>query len=346
MDTHSVQGYSVRPLEMLHVRAVCVCVCMWECGVTLVFTRLLGRNKGKSGKFVLVNPLHAVLGRWGENGRLAREISIEIGRNTLAFSRLKRRLDPTGINFVPVNAREKRMLLHVRLAGGTGPQALCWVFHQQVFHIRHGLFAEPGREQDRILQNGRKEFIFRRSIKGRLPRQHFIRQHPQCPPVHRKAIRDFTNNLRRNVIRRAAKGCGRVVFRAIFFAHAKIGNLNMAVIVQHHIVQLKVTVDYPSLVHKEQPRRNLGAVKPRAVFLEPPRLLNLKQKVASLDKLHDIVETVRCLEAPRHLGQVRVEVCLREHILLRNGTLDVIVLNKNVLLENLDGENLLCFLVL
>lgn len=47
-------------------------------------------------------------------------------------------------------------------------------------------------------------------------------------------------HLRGDVVRGAAEGAGPVLSKYILFAHPKVGYLDVAIPVQHHVVQLEV----------------------------------------------------------------------------------------------------------
>lgn len=65
-----------------------------------------------------------------------------------------------------------------------------------------------------------------------------------------------------DVVGRAAERLGGLVSRDALFAHAEVGNLDVAVLVQQHIVQLQVSINDSSRVQVEQPYCNLCRVEP------------------------------------------------------------------------------------
>ena len=56
-------------------------------------------------------------------------------------------------------------------------------------------------------------------------------------------------------------GCSSISY--ILFAHAKVRNLDVAVLVQHDVVQLEVSVDHTEGVEENDTDGNLGGVKAR-----------------------------------------------------------------------------------
>ena len=71
------------------------------------------------------------------------------------------------------------------------------------------------------------------------------------------------NDLWRDVVRSPAEGLGHGSIADVLLAHSKIRNLDMAVLVQHDVVQLEVSVDHTEGVEENNTDGNLGGVKAR-----------------------------------------------------------------------------------
>lgn len=87
-------------------------------------------------------------------------------------------------------------------------------------------------------------------------------------------------------------------------------------------------------------------VLPGLVFWEPAQLQNMEHEVSAVNVLHDKEQMVPCLETG-------VEACQKwwlplkgQDLALIEGTLHVILLHDEVLLETLDGIHILGGLVL
>ena len=78
----------------------------------------------------------------------------------------------------------------------------------------------------------------------------------------------LTVYLGRDVVGRAAEGLGGEVPRNALLAHAEVGDLDVAVLVQQHVVQLQVPVDDVARVQEEQPDGDLCRVKPDKTSIE------------------------------------------------------------------------------
>lgn len=81
-------------------------------------------------------------------------------------------------------------------------------------------------------------------------------------------------------------------------------------------------------------------------LLELAALLDLEHEVAAVDVLHDEVEPVHRLEARVQLDEERRLGGEREHVLLDESALDVVVLDDDVLLQDLDRVQLVRALAL
>jgi len=63
------------------------------------------------------------------------------------------------------------------------------------FEDGHGLLAEPDGEEDVVVEDGLKQVVFVVGFEWRLTRHHLVHQHPQGPPVHRRAVIQLLKDL-------------------------------------------------------------------------------------------------------------------------------------------------------
>ncbi|KAI6769226.1 hypothetical protein HG531_010330 [Fusarium graminearum] len=105
--------------------------------------------------------------------------------------------------------------------------------------------------------------------------------------------------------------------------------------------QLQITVNNTVLVEVLERQADLGGVELRTLSTELTSL-NVQHQITTTNVLHDEVHTGLCLEACMQVGQewVSAPVGNQEHTLLRTDTLDFIILDDELLLENLDGIEL------
>ena len=80
-------------------------------------------------------------------------------------------------------------------------------------------------------------------------------------------------------------------------------HLDMPIRVEHDVVELKVAVNDPAFVEKEQPAHDFSSVEPGPWLIKLARTLNLVHQVTTRDKLHHKEESIRGLEVDR--GRVR-----------------------------------------
>ena len=98
--------------------------------------------------------------------------------------------------------------------------------------------------------------------------------------------------------------------------------------------------------YSTQYRSKLEANSHSNGLLELSKLLDLKHEIAAIDVFHDEVETVHRLEAGVKVDKERWPVAHGQNILLHHGTVDIVVLDNAILLQNLDGVQLVCALSL
>lgn len=131
-----------------------------------------------------------------------------------------------------------------------------------------------------MIRNSRKQFLFILPIERWLSNEHLVQQHSVGPPVDRLSVRlvqndlqsnrrlnppkrtqNYPTNLRRDIVRRAAERLRGLIARDALLAHAKVGDLDMSVLVQQHVVQLQVAVHDATGVQIKQPDRDFRRVK-------------------------------------------------------------------------------------
>ena len=74
------------------------------------------------------------------------------------------------------------------------------------------------------------------NVEGAFSCQHFVEEHPQGPPVDAEAVLGALQNLGGNVVGGAAEGGGGVPGPDPLLAHAIVGELDVPLVVQQHVV--------------------------------------------------------------------------------------------------------------
>ena len=96
-----------------------------------------------------------------------------------------------------------------------------------------------------------------------------VRSYQHSSPVHGEAVVLGAQDLGRDVVGRAAEGGGGVAGADALLAHAVVGELDVALVVEQHVVQLEVAVDDAALVQIVQGQADLRAVEPRMLLGKP-----------------------------------------------------------------------------
>ena len=120
----------------------------------------------------------------------------------------------------------------------------------------------------------------------------------------------------------------------------------MAISVKKDVIQFQVTINDSSRVKKEESNSNLCSVEDRYGFLEFALELNLKHQVSSINIFHDKVKTIHGLKTGMKLNKEWRLLRQRKDSLFNHRTLDVIILNNDVLLQYLDCIKFICVLSL
>lgn len=61
-----------------------------------------------------------------------------------------------------------------------------------------------------------------------------------------------------------------------YLAHAVVGELDVSLVVEQHVVELEVAVDDAALVQEVQRERDLGRVEPRVLLRQAPLALHVE----------------------------------------------------------------------
>ena len=76
------------------------------------------------------------------------------------------------------------------------------------------------------------------------------------------------NDLWSNIIRSTTKGSGSGAINNVLFAHPKISNLDVTILIQEDVVQLEIAINDAMSVKKEETNCNFRRVKPVKIVLK------------------------------------------------------------------------------
>ena len=109
--------------------------------------------------------------------------------------------------------------------------------------------------------DGWEELLLVFPVERRLAHQHLVQQHAVRPPVNTRPVRLVVNDLRRDVVRRPAERLGGRPIPDALLAHAEVRDLDVALLVEHDVVQLEVAVDDPVWVEVHYANQDLRSVE-------------------------------------------------------------------------------------
>lgn len=284
-----------------------------------------------------------VIGR--EMHGLVSELRREVGEVPFAFQTgLERRHHLFLLQHLPLDALEEGMVDDVEEAVLAAAEPLHRVLVEEALQHRGRLHGQRARDTDRLLQYHLEEIVFcilvgvvssLGDVEGRSASQHLVREDPERPPVHGEAVLLAAEDLRRDVVGSAAERRGRVARTHSLLAHSVIGELDVSLVVEQHVVQLEVAVDDAALVQEVQRQRDLGRVEPRVLLRQPPLTLHVEHQIPSPDELDHEEQSARCLEAGVQADQEWVVRGGLEHVFLSLNPVDVLVVGDERLLYHL-----------
>lgn len=154
-------------------------------------------------------------------------------------------------------------------------QPLGWVLAQEALQYARGVVRQRSWDSDRLVENHLEEIVLgvligilrgAGNVEGASPREHLKQQNAQRPPVHGEAVVLAAQDLRGNVVGRAAEGGRCVAVPDALLAHPIVGELHVSLVIQQHVVKLQVAIDNALLMQEIQCQADLRGVEAR-VFL-------------------------------------------------------------------------------
>mmetsp|Transcript_31684 Transcript_31684/g.69278 ORF Transcript_31684/g.69278 Transcript_31684/m.69278 type:complete len:328 (-) Transcript_31684:764-1747(-) len=159
--------------------------------------------------------------------------------------------------------------LHVLRAALEVAYPLGQVGSEQLLDQVLGVAVEVPRELDLALEDLLVDAERVLVVKRRVAREHLVDKDAQRPPVDCLAMPLGEDDLRRQVLGRAAQ-CPGAVLDAL--GEAKVGHFAVAVPVEQQVLRLQVAVKDRERVQMFEHQSDLGGVEARRVVREAPRL--------------------------------------------------------------------------
>ena len=105
---------------------------------------------------------------------------------------------------------------------------------------RDRFFREPNGIEDVVVQDRFEKIVLVVRLERRLTGHHLVHEHAERPPVDGGAVRQLLQDLRGDVVGRAAERVGRHAVGDALLAHAKVGDFTVALAVQQDVVQFQI----------------------------------------------------------------------------------------------------------
>ena len=104
-----------------------------------------------------------------------------------------------------------------------------------------------------------------RVVERRQPVDHLVDQDAQRPPVHALPVRHFAQNLRRQILRRAAQRLRRIALH-ILLGEAEVRDADVAFDVQKQVFGLQIAIYNVVFMKMGDSENDLGSVEFRAAL--------------------------------------------------------------------------------
>mmetsp|Transcript_14126 Transcript_14126/g.34839 ORF Transcript_14126/g.34839 Transcript_14126/m.34839 type:complete len:322 (+) Transcript_14126:1519-2484(+) len=225
-------------------------------------------------------------------------------------------------------------------------QPLGWVARQQALEQRQRVRRQELRVLDLALQDLLLQLVARLGAEGRHAAQHLVQQDTSAPPVHRLGVALAINDLRCHVLHGANERVGaRAVVAHVGLGQPKVGQLDVALAVQQHVLRLQVPVCNAQGVKVANGQHNLGRVQARHVLGKDARAVQVEKQVAAVDEVEHNVQPGGGLERKAKVDNVGVHHG-RQHVALGAHVLAVVLGHDALLLHHLHRVHVLRGLVL
>ncbi|RUS69786.1 hypothetical protein EGW08_022453, partial [Elysia chlorotica] len=209
-------------------------------------TQSILAGKREMLEYMLVHCLEQGSIGWRQLGFLRREVRVKVGAVAGAFLQNHKRttrLYLPRLQLLPVDVAIERLRVDwSRWASGHSKS-----FRRKIrfppgstdqTHHCGGLPRRAVRVARGVMEDGVEQIVLVIPMERRLTDEHFVEQDSERPPIHAGIVLVTFDDL--NVIWSPAECAGFVFSKDLFFAHAKIRNLDVSIFVKHHVVQFQI----------------------------------------------------------------------------------------------------------
>ena len=166
--------------------------------------------------------------------------------------------------------------------------------------------------------------------------QHLINQDAQCPPIKGSIMSWPNNHLWRQVLRRPTERVWLFCFWFYNLGQTKVSKHDVAILIEQDILRLQVSVEDVWLVQVAKSQCNLSSIELSLLFTESLFFWQVFEEFASLNEVHNEVDSVRLLEHIVHANDEWV-IHLVQNQFLNLQTVDGLVLDDHVFSDTFHG---------
>lgn len=179
---------------------------------------------------------------------------------------------------------------------------------------------------------------------GRDANDHFEDEDSEGPPIHCEVMAIADEHLRGQVLCSAAERVGKFTLLHKL-GEAEVSYEEITVFTDQHVLRLQVSIDNAFLVQMGEGKGDLGREELGLVLREHADFDQVTEQLASLDKLHEEIDSELILEDILHVDEEGV-VYLAQNIFLELDVLHLLVLQDNIFADAFHRVQLLGHLML
>ena len=252
------------------------------------------------------------------------------------------------IKQVTISNAVKPFVVENLLSTTLRPKTCTWVFLQQLGYdvderLRVPKHVALSFELKLLTHDVSKESFPTVRSKGRHTKEKLIDDYTSGPPVDAFVVARFCQDLRRVVLRSATR-CRSQVLVVQLPGHAKVNNLQIALVVEHQVLQLEVSVHDVLFVQSAKAYDKLPGQEFYNLFVEPFIILQNLVELTALQQVHHKVQSSICLEDVVHLAQERMVQC-RQNLELIESRRNLVCRDELVFPNGFDRKCFACVVV-
>jgi len=134
-------------------------------------------------------------------------------------------------------------------------------------------------------------------LEGVLAREHLVENQAETIPIDREAVLLVFDDLRGQVLRRAAEWFGHALrLLKATFRQTEVSQSDVTFTVDQNVLWLDISVNHTGIMKVLKSKDNLGSVELRPVLFESALVLQMEKEFSAVDELHDQIQVMVVLE--------------------------------------------------